>query len=155
ANGTLLTGYVEIYDSGDNDYNSHVAMLPGGNFVVSWTQDNATGRDVLAATCLGGYVTPLNLPMNPMDAEEASSISSAPDGRFVIAYQRTYQDGDTAIYAAQYNAQQNYLGYAYINNPNRWDTSPSVSMDRSGRFVVAWNQFNGDNWDIKARRYSS
>src|SRR5262245_48559273 len=83
----------------------------------------------------------------------------APNGTFVVVWATDDLDGSgTAVYGQRFGASGNRLGGEFrVNTTTINDqTNPSVAIDGSGNFVVAWQgvtQFPQGNWDIYAQRF--
>ena len=130
-----------------------------GNFVVAW-QGSAGKCDDVYAQCYnangiaqggefrvnadtGGWRT---IPSVGMDAS----------GNFVIAWYNQCQDG-LDIYAKRYDASGMSLGDEFLVNTQLacWKYYPSVGMDASGNFVVAWCSLSRGGEGIYARCYDA
>ncbi len=86
-----------------------------------------------------------------------TSIAMDASGRFVVAW-TSYQDGDaTGIRARSFNSAALPLtGEFNVNSATAgFQTHPSVAMDDSGGFVVAWDNSYASDFPIQARRYDS
>ena len=71
-------------------------------------------------------------------------ISSTPDGRFVVVWESSGQDGDaTGIFGRRYDAKGNSLGSEFRVNTytTNYQLFPSVASAVDGSFVVAWASY--------------
>src|SRR5262249_37846861 len=79
----------------------------------------------------------------------------AASGRFLIAYERQFSGDDWDIFASQYGAggvlQRSNIHINFDSNPEH---NPSVSMDRNGNAVVAYQRFIGGDHGIYANPFT-
>jgi Ca2+-binding RTX toxin-like protein len=90
--------------------------------------------------------------------QDHPAIAISPLGTFVIAWESEEQDGDgEGIYARLYRPGGRPVSPEFqVNSTTEGDqTSPSVAMDGSGNFVVAWASNHRRNGDIFAQRYNA
>jgi hypothetical protein len=139
------------------EYDPKVAMDVAGDFVVSYTRQDAAGNpNIFFAT--GSLVNPAAgawqvLP-SPF-AEQHSSVAMDPVGNYAIAFDFAQAGSQVLLaqfaagFVAPYSLQQ--LGFA----GNR-DLYPSVAADNVGNVIVAWQHWNpvGLNWDVWGERVS-
>ncbi len=86
------------------------------------------------------------------------AISTDGSGNFVVTWQ-DYRNGDRDIYAQRYASD----GTVWANNFKVNDeqgsaspfSSPAISTDGSGNFVVTWVDYRNGDSDIYAQRYAS
>jgi parallel beta-helix repeat protein len=88
------------------------------------------------------------------------TITTLTDGRYVVAWQSMYQDGqDAGIVARIYNANGQPLGGEFLVNTTRKDfqDTPAITALADGGFVVTWQSrdFGGIEYDIFAQRYNA
>ena len=121
-----------------------VARAPSGEFVVAWQTEVADGsydiyaRRYSADGAPNGDIFLVNTTTT--GDQKAPAVAIGPDGQFVIAWQSISADGSTDILA------QRYLpgggtddGEFRVNNETALDQyDPSISMNASGQFVIAW-----------------
>jgi len=156
---TYTTGYQYSGKNGQS-----VAMSPSGDFVVVWSSDDQDGdgggvfaqRYDAAGNKLGGefqvntYTT--GKQNYPVVAENESH-------QFVVAWQSYGQDGDNeGIFARVYDASGHPVGgeIAVNSYTTGFQGEPTVGMDRSGNFVVAWSSYqDGSGSGVVGRRFDA
>ncbi len=85
------------------------------------------------------------------------SISMDAVGNFVIVWY-DFRDANWDIYFQRYNDAGTALGVNTKVNDDTQDASqehPSITMDATGNFVIAWGDTRNDNYDIYFQRYTS
>jgi hypothetical protein len=96
--------------------------------------------------------------------QEDPAISADGSGNYIITWQdgRNGYNGNVStnsdIYAQQYSSDGTALGSNFKVNDDQGDasqSSPSISADDSGNFIITWTDDRNGNWDIYAQRYSS
>ena len=150
--------------------NSAIAMDADGDYVIAWQSYGQDGTD----SNFGVYAQRYNAAGTAQGSEflvntTTSNTQSAPaiamdaDGDFVITWQSSYQDGDgRGVYAQRYNAAGTAQGSEFLVNTITVNeqSNPSIAMDTSGDFVIAWEGGFLDFgtftylYDIKAQRYT-
>jgi len=93
-------------------------------------------------------------------AQTVPDLAVAADGSFVVVWQSADQDGDRAgIFAQRFDRNGAPVGAEFqVNVTTTGNQSvPSVAMDASGRFTIAWASTPGDSnaADVMARRFSA
>jgi hypothetical protein len=88
------------------------------------------------------------------------SVAAAESGEFVIAWQSSYQDGDSfGIYAQRYDASGTAQGAEIRVNTHTTNAQlrPTVAMDDDGDFVIVWEGIgqDGDSSGVFGQRYSA
>jgi hypothetical protein len=165
--GTALGGPFTVAGGTNADqFDPDVAMNALGTFVVSFTSDETvvlpnghtvTLESVEAQRFLSNGA-PNGSPLNiDLDASH-SSVASAPDGRFAVAYERAVSGTNTDVRLARFSAAGAALGTLTIaGNPTLLEGAPSVAMDNLGNAVVAYHQRPNTNFnfDVMARRVSN
>lgn len=142
-----------------------VAMASDGSFVVTWSSDGQDG-DMYGVHGQrfdsGGAPDGSEFQVNTyiVGDQVISSVAMAPDGRFVIVWTSSEQDGDDfGIFAQLYDATGTATGSEFqVNTHTALDQMwPSVSMASDGRFVVAWQSFfqDGSGDGIYAQRFDA
>jgi hypothetical protein len=142
-----------------------VAMNPStGDYVIAWSsqgQNAGGGWDVYfqrynAAGVAQGTATLVDTPVNG-DNEQYAAVAMNASGNFVVVWAGN-QLGHFNIYAQQYNSSGVAQGAAIlVDTPAANDqTDPSVAMDSSGDFAVAWQgQLSGNAWGVYAREFNA
>jgi hypothetical protein len=140
-----------------------IAMDAQGDFVVAWQSQNqdGSGSGVYAQRYnAAGVPQGSEVRVNSFTTGQQQSPAIAMDtvGNFVIAWQSDDQDGSGAgVYAQRFDASGARRGDEFAVNTltNDQQQAPSVAMDGSGDFVIAWQSGTGNAYGIVARRYSA
>ena len=156
SNGTVRPGWSKDIDI-PGGMEPDVAMDKDGNFVIAYSvwrtakDRNIEARKYRANGTLYGqdYLSTIGVAITPLD-EHNPSIACSPGGNFDIAYQADKGGGNTDVYLSRYSPSGGYGRLDIATTPAQ-EENPSVAMDYAGNSVVAWQQFNGHDWDIKAR----
>src|SRR3989339_25110 len=85
------------------------------------------------------------------------SIAMDGTGNFVIAWM-DYRSGNNDIYYQRYNSigiAQGVNAKANDDAGTAYQEYPSITMDGSGNFIIAWEDFRNGNWNIYYQRYNS
>jgi hypothetical protein len=134
--GGGLIGSDITVDPGVTAQDPSVGIDDSGNFVVVW--DN--GSDVFFQ-----LYNSAGVPQNSGQVDivlQASAggaaVDMSGDGRFTVAYRATVLNVD--VYVRQYDASGNPLFLPQLANTSilGTQTSPSVTMDDIGEFIVVW-----------------
>ncbi|HEX8201223.1 MAG TPA: hypothetical protein VF590_12110 [Isosphaeraceae bacterium] len=160
ALGTSIGGIFAVANTSKSEYDPDVAMSATGNFVVSYTLDfSASDQDIQARQYLwNASVIPWHGTISVATSgrnESRSSVASAADGRFSIAYQLQYSSADDDIRVNRYSASGDLLGAHVVAASGDREQAPSLSMDDYGGAVVAYQRWAGGNVSIKAKRLTS
>ncbi len=153
------------------DYQTHpmAAMDGTGNFVIVWSsynQDNPGGNDygiyAQRYTSTGATSgTEFNVNTYTTDSQSRPSVAMDNTGNFVIAWKsKTQDDGspsDYGIYAQRYTSTGATAGTEFRANTftTVQQINPSVTMDNTGNFVIAWSSYQESADGIYAQRYNS
>jgi hypothetical protein len=138
-----------------------IAVLPNGGFVLSWTDQSATGGDqsllAVRAQVFKADGTPAGneflVNSTTFDTQAAPTIAGLPDGRFVAAWQDISQSGsDTdhgAIRAQIFNGDGTKAGSEFLVNTTTVSDqyAPTIAALRDGHFVVAWTDMSATGAD--------
>ncbi len=92
--------------------------------------------------------------------QQAPRIAVAADGHYVVVWQSNNQDGSkNGVYARVFNADGSARTGEIAVNTTTTDqqTNPSIAIDASGRFVIAWQSYDTAKftYDIYARSYAA
>jgi hypothetical protein len=143
------------------------AMDADGDFVVTWRsvgQDGSEGGIYSQRYNASGVKQGGEARVNTYTTGNQISPSAAmdPAGDFVVTWQSDLQDGSFwGVYAQRYNAAGVAQGSAFRANVDTTlsEAMPSVGMDATGDFVIAWskgyNGYYGIPYDVYARRYDA
>lgn len=147
-----------------------VAVDSAGNFVVTWSGQDGDGEGVYFRRfdATGQPLGP-DIRVNSFTGGDQSFSTVAMDavGNFVVAWTDAVQDGSgSGVYAKRFSAAgvaQQVPGETpgvtefRINSTTLHSQQyPSVAMDASGDFIVAWQSTAGqdsDSWGVYAQRY--
>jgi len=153
-----------------------VARDADGDYVVVWTQTDASGRNRVYFRMYDRDGTPANLDLNAngvidpweidnapatpvttstafaADDQQNASVAMTPDGDFVITWTNT-RSGNADIYARRFAASGQALGEAFLVNSvtggdQKWS---DVAMDAEGNFVVAWSSWGQETGGVANR----
>ena len=136
-----------------------VAMDSAGDFVIAFQGYDSNSHGVFAqrfnsSGAPQGSIFRVNTPQN--DNQGAPSIAMDSAGDFVIAW----LDGGTTqaagVYAQRYNSSGVAQGSNTAISTVAGASAPSVAMEPTGQFVVAW-QFTqtGSNPGVEAQRFDA
>jgi len=146
--------------------NPSVAMDLAGNFVIEWVSlgQDGDGSGIFARRYNSeGFPQGDEFQVNTYTTgyQERSFVAMDSNGNFVITWNDTSgRDGDSwGVYAQRYDIEGLPQGGEF--QVNTYTTSyqqlPSVGMDSSGNFVIAWGSFgqDGDGLGYFAQRFDS
>src|SRR5262245_36583952 len=92
-----------------------------------------------------------------VDIQARPSVSSDPDGNFVVVWESYRQDGDrSGIFGQRYDSNRNPLGSEFQVNTRvaSGQYAPAVASDEIGNFVVVWESAHNLSFeDIVGQRY--
>jgi uncharacterized protein GlcG (DUF336 family) len=155
---------VNTYTTSDQT-NPAVAMDATGDFVIAWQSNgqDGDGSGIYAQRYgSGGATLAGEFQVNTYATSDQSNPAAAMDssGAFVIAWQSTGEDGDGfGVYAQLYHASGATQGSEFQVDTDTIGNQqlPSVAMDSSGDFAIAWQSFgeDGDGDGIYAQRYNA
>ena len=157
--------------TGYQQFGTGVTADAAGDFVVVWTGDpplidgfdvhgqrfESTGARVGAEFVVNSTMPGYQLTTPPSDGTVARHVGGTPGGDFVVVWRCQYQDGsEYGLFGQRFDAAGARVGGEFQVNeytPGNQD-HPSVSVDASGGFVVAWSgPGDGVFNDIFARRF--
>jgi hypothetical protein len=133
-----------------------VATIEDTAFVVIWVDEedfDIYGRRFGADLLPRGDVFQVNDAGIP---STAPSLCCGPDGGFVVAWVDTRSGNN--IYAKRFSASASPLEASFKVNEDSGTMlhlSPSVSIGRSGSFVIGWEDYRDTTSHIYAQRYGS
>lgn len=140
-----------------NQYSQHeqtlpaVAMNAGGEFVVAWRShiNDGRGGGVYARRyAANGQPAGDELKVNVTDVDLddwTPAVAMNASGGFVVAWVAA-REGDSDIMARMFDSQGSALtGELPVSlSPGSAQSSPAISMNSSGSFVVVWSGWYGD-----------
>jgi len=92
--------------------------------------------------------------------QKQAAVAATADGRFVVVWASSLQDGNgLGVVAQRYAASGAPLGGEFVVNTYTYNhqQSPGVAADAFGNFVVVWSSYrqDGNHFGVFARRYNS
>ncbi len=141
-----------------------VARSPAGGFVVVWSSKDQDGngwgvyaqRFSANGTAQGGE---FRVNQTTGGDQQNAVVSMDANGNFVVAWQSNQGNTGLDVYARLYRADGTAVGGEFVVNTYLTSNqqSPSVAMDASGSFVVAWqsNDQDGNNWGVFGQRFDA
>lgn len=142
-----------------------VAAAARGGFTVVWQSDGVDGdQSGIAGRRFdaGGIPRAGEFVVNAFTTgvQSAPGVAANPAGRVVAVWESAGQDGSGAgIFARRFDAGGNATGAEFVVNTYTTgdQVRPSVAMDASGNFVVAWRSDVQDAGapEIVARRFAA
>jgi Ca2+-binding RTX toxin-like protein len=164
ADGTAAGADFIINSTTANDQSSPViTALADGRFVVTWSSNEGTNYDIRARLYgVDGIAEGLDLVVNSttLDEQYFPSITGLADGRFVVAWQ-SYEGIATSseIRARIFGVDGAAAGNDFVINTTTvsHQYNPSIVALADGRFVVAWQSYEGiaTSSEIRARIYGT
>ena len=144
--------------------NPDVAVANNGSFVVTWSSGDGDSYGIFArrfaadGAPLGNVIQVNNTP----DGEQGFSQVATNDatGTFVVVWASNGQDGSGwGVYGQRFAADGTKQGDEFrVNSETLYDQDhPGVAMDETGDFVVVWQSFGQEGWDldVRAQRYAA
>lgn len=137
-----------------------IAMDSAGTFVVLWVSHPSGNDDVYARVFSASAIPQTNeFLVSTSSAGDQSDPSVAMDssGNFVIAFDGQGPGDSSGIFTQAYLSNGNAQGGAVLVNSTTANTqhNPSVGMNASGSYVIAWTDQSSAQPKIKARLYGA
>lgn len=163
--GAPVGNEIRLASTTADEFAGGVAADARGNFVVCWTEhgtSDPTKRTVHAqrfsatGQLVGGRILVAELRgLNPF-GWQSPRVAMAPDGRFVIAHCEPGSNGDTNMVARMYAAGGAFVRSVTVANRSTLaETHPSVGIDASGNFAVAYRVGQVGSGRIELRQFTS
>jgi hypothetical protein len=141
-------------------------MDSDGDFVVAWESygQDGDGYGIYARRfdhVTGTFGSEFRVNTTTVDSQFRPHIGMSASGTFVIAWESFGQacDADAAIYMQRYDAAGVAQGGETRVNvtTTQYQTHPTVAMDNTGDFVVAWESYltDGSGNGVYARVFNS
>ena len=127
-----------------------IAMDAGGNFVISWTGQDASGNGIYAQRYNSAGVavgSEFQVNNTTIANQKNPTVAMDANGDFVISWTSYGQDEDNyGIYARRYNSSGAPQGNEFLVNNTTIDSqsNPSVAIATDGNFVISWQSFGQD-----------
>ena len=153
---------------------SAVAGLSSGGFVVTWTDNSATGADPSSSGIKAqifdsaGAAVGAELLVNQsmVNAQKAPAVAALASGGFAVTWtDLSLQGGDASVSSVKaqiYDQAGNTIGSEFLVNTNTLNVqdTPTIAALASGGFVVSWHDSSlvgGDNSKdaVKAQIYDA
>lgn len=162
SNGTAIAENTKANDDTGtaNQYSPSIDMNRGGNFVIAWMDRRNGNLDIFfqrfnSSGIIQGVNKKANDDTGTKDQMEAS-VAIDDNSYFVIVWQDSRNENDD-IYFQRYSNIGTDLGVnTKVNDDtgteNQW--YPSIAMDYSGNFIIAWQDNRNYDWDIYYQRYN-
>jgi hypothetical protein len=151
ANAGSAEFLVNTYTTG-SQYSAAVAASPSGEYVVVWQSPGAAedstgiyGRRLSRSVPLA---TEFRVNTSTSFAQAAPQVAVDASGAFVVAWTSTSEDGSaTAVIARLFDGNGAPRGNAFrVNQATTSDQEqPSVAMDPSGMFTVAFEGYDASS----------
>jgi hypothetical protein len=153
ANGVAINGVVPVGTGTFAESQPSVAMDAAGDFVVAYTRDtNNTTPNVFAKVYnVNSQLLSVTSVGGTKFRTAAPSVAMTPNGQFDVAFE-FFSTAATQVFAAQYafnGAQLSLTAIAGLSGPQ---LGPSIAIDNNGNAVIAYQQLDGNNWDVFASR---
>jgi RHS repeat-associated protein len=140
-----------------------VAMDAAGDFVIAWTDNYFGSTNHIYAQRYAADGTPqgseFQVTTYPTLSQAYPSVAMDTAGTFVIAWEGNSDGSGLGVYAQRYAADGTAQGSEFqINTYTTNDQAyPSVAMDATGDFIVAWQSGyqDGSGYGVYARRYAA
>jgi len=165
GDGTALGTNFKVNDEEGAEWLSmgqpSVSANVSGNFIITWVDDRY-GCDIYGqqyssdGTALGTNFKVNDDQGNISCQRYNPSVSMDDNSNFVIVWTNE-RNWSCDIYGQRYSSDGTALGTNFRVNDDQGDTEqdfPSISIDSSGNFVIAWTDERNGNCDIYAQRYS-
>ena len=131
-----------------------------GNFVVVWQDGPGYGRNIFvqkfnAAGIKQGSVLKANTLAGSVYVYDAA-VAADGSGNFVVAWSED-RNAKSTVYVQRFNAAGNALGTGFTADgylQSDGQSNPSVGMDGSGHFIIAWQDAVSGNNDIRAQLFN-
>ena len=149
AAGPLDAADVQVNTtSTNNQQNSAVAMSPDGKSVICWQHWNGSNWDIKARRYDAGGAAQgndFNVAIGS-NHQLHPTVAISPSGSFVISWQE--HTGTWDIFFSRFDTNGNSVGGPVNMTPWGLDqTVPSVGMDSSGNFTIAFQHASGGTND--------
>lgn len=154
SNGSRRRSDFYVANTSKNEYDPSIAVSSTGSFVVSYTLDySSSDQDILARrySDAGNFSSEISVATTGA-RESFSCVASGigNDSSFAIVYQI---NNDIAL--RRYSSWGVLTSSLTVANGSNKQERPSISFDKYGRSVVAWQEYRGGDYDILCRTISA
>jgi Ca2+-binding RTX toxin-like protein len=170
ANGRRIRSEFQVTSVDGDHSDPTIARNTSGQFVVAWAGRNVDA-DNADDSGTGIYAQRYDADGSPLDDllrvnatttnnQENPSVAIGQNGSFIVVWESQNQDGSgKGVFAQRYDSRGREVGLEFqVNTYITGDQfNPVVAVDRTGRFVIAWEsvQEDGSGSGIYARLYDS
>ena len=141
---------------------SGLTVQPDGGLVAVYWGGSAVAPNIyMRRLTADGQLLGSQRLVNPErhSSQALPVVASAPDGSFLVAWQRSPAPDTTHdILARRFSAKGQPLGKPFqVNNVHQLDQRrPAIAADSKGNYFVGWQSFIPPyNWDVKGRLFRS
>jgi hypothetical protein len=144
-------------------YQAGVAIDAKGGFVVVWTstEGDGPGNYGIRGQRFGATGVRLGAEFSvntyTPGYQEQSQVAGAPDGRFVVVWESSGQDGSSyGVFGQRFDGTGARVGAEFQVNTFTPGSQgdPTVGMASDGRFIVGWESYNG-GLEVRSQRYDA
>jgi hypothetical protein len=158
ADNTLLTYYYLAGQDGvGHESGASVSIDEYNRFLLTYAARPGTNSEVYSHRGLLPAAMPQPVSTTPGANSQARNANSA-GGTSVVVWVDNRSTTEYDIYAQRFDAQGRPAGPPIaVDGPGAYSFTPAVAMDASGRFVVAWEDYNlaTGHSTIEMRAYSA
>jgi hypothetical protein len=163
SSGSPIGSNFRVNDDSGSQYQWHPAMTMNGpgNFIITW-QDGRDGAFNIYAQRYNSSGSMLGSNFKANDDlwpiyHFTPTLAMDCSGNFIISW-RDDRNGIPDIYAQRYNSSGIPLNSNFRVNDDTGTSDqgdPAITMDCSGDFVIAWEDYRNINLDVYAQRYNA
>ena len=162
ANGVAQTGEIAVNTTtADAQKEVSIDADDAGNFVVAWQGEDADKEGIFARMFDdAGVATTGEIAVNNVTGgkQKHPDVAMDSNGDFVVAWEGEDADKE-GIFARRFDSSGTAQGTEFQVNTESDDSQegPSVAMDDSGDFVIAWEseEQDGDKAGVFGQEYTS
>ena len=144
--------------------NEQITTLAGGGFVITWTDNSATGGDTslsaVRAQVFAADGTPVGTEIlvnsTTQDRQQTQQIIALDGGGFVITWQDWHVGGGD-IRAQVFAANGTAVGGEILVNSTTLDNQwgPQITALNGGGFAVSWTDWSSGDQDVRAQVFAA
>ncbi|WP_111732385.1 calcium-binding protein [Roseovarius amoyensis] len=150
--------------TGSGQDNQVITTLAGGGFVITWTDNSATGGDTslsaVRAQVFAADGTPVGTEIlvnsTTQDRQQTQQIIALDGGGFVITWQDWHVGGGD-IRAQVFTANGTAVGGEILVNSTTLDNQwgPQITALNGGGFAVSWTDWSSGDQDVRAQVFAA